>query len=56
MWRAVCEALVSVRVRVTLPLAKVTSAEPTIASSSAVPRLIFVTLPHVVLFSPVAIS
>jgi len=56
MLRAVCEVLVSVRVRVTLALAKVTSAEPAIASSIAVPRLRLVTFPHVVEFSPVAMS
>jgi hypothetical protein len=56
MFRAGCEALVSVRVSVTLALAKVTSVEPAIASSIAVPRLRLVTVPHVVAFSPVAIN
>jgi hypothetical protein len=56
MLRAVCEALVLDRDSVTLALAKVTSAEPTIASSKAVPKLMFVTSPHVVEFSPVVIN
>ena len=55
-FRAVCVALVSVSVRVTLPLAKVTSAEPVMASSIAIPRLSLVMVPHVLFFSPVAIS
>jgi hypothetical protein len=55
-FRAICVALVSVRVRVTLPLAKVTSAEPVMASSRAVPRLVLVMSPHVLFFSPVTIS
>ena len=54
--RATCVEFVSVSVSVTLALAKVTLAEPTTASSKAVPRLTFVTLPHVARFSPVAIS
>jgi hypothetical protein len=54
--RAVWVAFVSVNVRVTVALAKVTSADPTIASSIAVPRLTLVTLPHVVVFSPVVIN
>jgi hypothetical protein len=54
--RAVCEPFVSVRVRVTLALAKVTLAEPVIASSSAVPKLTFVVEPHVPDCSPVVIS
>jgi hypothetical protein len=54
--RAVCVPLVSVNVRVTLALAKVTLADPVIASSSAVPRLTFVVEPHVPDCSPVVIS
>jgi hypothetical protein len=54
--RAVCEPLVFVKVSVTLALAKVTSAEPTIASSMAVPKLTFVVVPHVADCSPVVIS
>jgi hypothetical protein len=56
MLRAVCDVLLLDSVSVTLPLEKVTSAEPTIASSIAVPRLTFVTSPHVVEFSPVVIN
>jgi hypothetical protein len=54
--RAVWVALELDNVRVSLPLAKVTSAEPTMASSIAVPKLVFVTDPHVVAFSPVVIN
>ena len=54
--RAVCVPFVFVRVKVTLALAKVTSAEPVIASSIAVPRLTFVVEPHVPDCSPVVIS
>jgi hypothetical protein len=54
--RAVCVPFVLVRVRVTLALAKVTSAEPVIASSIAVPRFTFVVVPHVADCSPVVIS
>jgi hypothetical protein len=54
--RAVCVPLVLVSVKVTFALAKVTSAEPVIASSRAVPRLIFVVDPHVPDCSPVVIS
>jgi hypothetical protein len=54
--RATCVELESVSVSVTVPLEKVTSAEPTIASSRAVPKFTFVTLPHVPEFSPVAMS
>ena len=43
-------------INVTSALEKVTSAEPTIASSRAVPKLVLVTVPHVPEFSPVAIS
>ena len=53
---AVCEEFVSVKVNVTLALAKDTSAEPVTASSSAVPRLVFVVAPHVPDCSPVVIS
>lgn len=45
--RAVCAALVSVNAIATFALAKVTLEEPVIASSMAVPRLVFVVLPHV---------
>jgi hypothetical protein len=54
--RAVCVPFVFDRVRVTLALAKVTFAEPVIASSIAVPRLTFVVDPHVPDCSPVVIS
>lgn len=54
--RAACVLLVLTKVSVTLALAKVTSAEPVIASSSAVPKLIFVVVPHVPDCSPVVIS
>tara|TARA_R110000772_G_scaffold1566_9_gene5377 strand:+ start:20225 stop:20818 length:594 start_codon:yes stop_codon:yes gene_type:complete len=54
--RAVCEPFVLVRVKVTLALAKVTSAEPVIASSTAVPKLTFVVDPHVPDCSPVVIN
>jgi hypothetical protein len=54
--RAVCVPFVFVRVSVTFALAKVTSAEPVIASSRAVPRLMFVVDPHVPDCSPVVIS
>ena len=55
-FRAVWDALVSVKLMVTLPLAKVTSAVPVMASSRAVPRLVLVIAPHVLFFSPLAIS
>lgn len=54
--RAVCEPLVSNKVSVTSALAKVTSAEPVIASSMAVPKLTFVVVPHVPDCSPLVIS
>jgi hypothetical protein len=54
--RAVWVALVSVRVKVTVPLAKVTSADPVIASSRAVPRFVLVVVPQVPVCSPVPIS
>jgi hypothetical protein len=54
--RAVCEAFVSVSVSVTFALENTTSAEPVMASCIAVPRLVFVTVPQVVEFSPVAIN
>ena len=44
------------KVKVTVLLAKVTSAEPVIASSIAVPKLVFVIVPQVPEFSPVPIS
>ena len=55
-FRAACVVGVSVRVSVTGPLAKVTSAEPVIASSIAVPRFVLVMSPHWLLFSPCCIS
>jgi hypothetical protein len=54
--RAVCVPFVSVKVKVISALAKVTSAEPVIASSMAVPKLTFVVIPHVDDCSPVVIS
>jgi len=45
--RAVCAEFVSVSAIAAFELAKVTLAEPVIASSMAVPRLVFVVLPHV---------
>jgi hypothetical protein len=45
-----------VRVRVTSALEKVTSAEPVIASSIAVPKLVFVVAPQVPDWSPVPMS
>ena len=54
--RADWVAFVSVSVSVTSALENATSAEPVIASSKAVPRLTFVTLPQVVVFSPVVIN
>jgi hypothetical protein len=54
--RAVCEPFVFVKVRVTSALEKVTSAEPVIASSMAVPKLTFVVAPHVADCSPVVMS
>jgi hypothetical protein len=54
--RAVCVPLVLVRVKVTLALAKVTSADPVIASSIAVPKFTFVVDPHEPDCSPVVMS
>ena len=54
--RAVWEALLFVRVSVTVALAKVTSAEPTMASSRAVPKLVLVVEPQEPVCSPVPIS
>jgi len=54
--RAVCEALESVKVKVTSELEKATLAEPVIASSIAVPKLVFVVAPHVPDWSPVPIN
>lgn len=54
--RAVCEPLVSVKVKVISALANVTSAEPVMASLTAVPKLTFVVVPHVPDCSPVVIS
>jgi len=49
-------ALELVRVKVTSALEKGTEAVAVSASSSAVPRLVLVFVPQVVLFSPVAIN
>jgi hypothetical protein len=54
--RAVCDALVFDSVSVTSALAKVTSPEPVIACSMAMPKLSFVVAPQVPDWSPVPIS
>lgn len=54
--RAVCVAFELVKDKVTSALAKVTSAEPTIASSRAVPKFVLVVVPQVPDCSPVPIS
>ena len=51
--RAGCVALSSVKVSVTSALEKDTSAEPTMDSSSAVPKFTLVTLPQAPALSPV---
>ena len=56
MFRAACVELLSDNVRVTSPLENETLALPAIASSTAVPRLVLVTTPHVLRFSPVVIN
>jgi len=54
--RAVWEEFVLDKVRVTSALAKVTLADPTMASSKAVPKFVLVVVPHVPDWSPVVIS